>query len=115
MPTCEVIAGTNHFTIVDELIRPGSAVLAQIVELARETASLRQLVLAPQCQAGIDHRVRDGRQPAPLGRSNLRQRRRQPLGGAVEAGHALDVVADVDQCFADRIEIDQRYAKLLLQ
>jgi arylformamidase len=33
--TCEVIAGTNHFTIVDELVRPGSRVLAQIVELAR--------------------------------------------------------------------------------
>jgi arylformamidase len=33
---CEVIAGTNHFTIVDELIRPGSAMLAQIVALARE-------------------------------------------------------------------------------
>jgi arylformamidase len=33
---CEVIAGANHFTIVDELIRPGSAMLAQIVALARE-------------------------------------------------------------------------------
>jgi len=32
---CEVIAGANHFTIVDELIRPGSAMLAQIVTLAR--------------------------------------------------------------------------------
>jgi arylformamidase len=33
---CEVIAGTNHFTIVDELIRPGSAVLTRIVAMARE-------------------------------------------------------------------------------
>jgi arylformamidase len=33
---CEVIAGTNHFTIVDELIRPDSAMLTQIVALARE-------------------------------------------------------------------------------
>jgi arylformamidase len=33
---CEVIAGTNHFTIVDELIRPGSTMLTQIVALARE-------------------------------------------------------------------------------
>ena len=33
---CEVIAGTNHFTIVDELIRPGSALLTGIVALARE-------------------------------------------------------------------------------
>ena len=33
---CEVIAGTNHFTIVDELIRPDSALLTQIVSLARE-------------------------------------------------------------------------------
>ena len=32
----EVIAGTNHFTIVEELIRPASAMLAQIVALARE-------------------------------------------------------------------------------
>lgn len=32
----EVIAGANHFTIVDELTRPDSAMLAQIVRLARE-------------------------------------------------------------------------------
>jgi arylformamidase len=32
---CEVIAGANHFTIVDELIRPGSVMLTQIVTLAR--------------------------------------------------------------------------------
>jgi len=36
---CEVIAGTNHFTIVDELIRPGSAILTQIVAMAREAAA----------------------------------------------------------------------------
>jgi len=36
---CEVIAGTNHFTIVDELIRPGSAMLTQIVAMAREAAA----------------------------------------------------------------------------
>ena len=33
---CEVIADTNHFTIVDELIRPGSAMLNKIVAMARE-------------------------------------------------------------------------------
>jgi arylformamidase len=33
---CEVIPGTNHFTVVDELIRPGSALLTAIVALARE-------------------------------------------------------------------------------
>src|SRR5262249_55330917 len=32
----EVHAGTNHFTIVDELITPGSPVLRQIVALAHE-------------------------------------------------------------------------------
>jgi arylformamidase len=36
---CEVIAGTNHFTVVDELIRPGSAMLTQIVAMAREAAA----------------------------------------------------------------------------
>ena len=33
---CEVIAGTNHFTVVDELIRPGSTLLTAIVALAHE-------------------------------------------------------------------------------
>jgi arylformamidase len=33
---CEVVAGTNHFTVVDELIRPGSMLLEVIVALARE-------------------------------------------------------------------------------
>ena len=33
---CEVIAGTNHFTVVDELIRPGSTLLTEIVALAHE-------------------------------------------------------------------------------
>ncbi len=37
--TCVVIDGTNHFTIVDELIRPDSALLAQIVALAHEEAA----------------------------------------------------------------------------
>jgi arylformamidase len=36
---CEVIAGTNHFTIVDELVRPGSALLTRIVAMAREAAA----------------------------------------------------------------------------
>jgi arylformamidase len=36
---CEIIAGTNHFTVVDELIRPGSALLTQIVALAHENAA----------------------------------------------------------------------------
>jgi len=31
----EVIAGTNHFTIVDELTRPGSALLTRIVAMAK--------------------------------------------------------------------------------
>lgn len=34
--SCEIIAGTNHFTVVDELIRPGSVMLARIVEMAHE-------------------------------------------------------------------------------
>jgi arylformamidase len=34
--TCEVIAGTNHFTVVEELIRPGSAMLTRIVAMAHE-------------------------------------------------------------------------------
>ena len=37
--TCVVIDGTNHFTIVDELIRPDSELLALIVALAREEAA----------------------------------------------------------------------------
>jgi arylformamidase len=31
----EVIAGANHFTIVDELVRPGSALLGRIVAMAK--------------------------------------------------------------------------------
>jgi arylformamidase len=31
---CEVLAGANHFTIVDQLITPGSSLLMQIVALA---------------------------------------------------------------------------------
>jgi hypothetical protein len=34
-----VIAGTNHFTIVDELVRPGSALLTRIVAMAQEAAA----------------------------------------------------------------------------
>jgi arylformamidase len=34
--TCLVVDGTNHFTVVDELIRPDSELLALIVALARE-------------------------------------------------------------------------------
>jgi arylformamidase len=33
---CEVIAGANHFTVVDQLITPGSTMLMQIVALARQ-------------------------------------------------------------------------------
>ena len=33
---CEVVTGTDHFTIVDKLITPGSRLLTQIVALARE-------------------------------------------------------------------------------
>jgi arylformamidase len=36
---CEVIAGTNHFTIVDELVRPDSALLTRVVGMAREAAA----------------------------------------------------------------------------
>jgi arylformamidase len=32
----QVIAGTNHFTVVDELVRPGSAMLSRIVAMAHE-------------------------------------------------------------------------------
>ena len=38
-PACHesiVMADANHFTIVEELIRPGSPVLTRIAELARE-------------------------------------------------------------------------------
>jgi hypothetical protein len=30
-----VIPGTNHFTIVDELVRPGSTLLTRIVAMAK--------------------------------------------------------------------------------
>jgi hypothetical protein len=30
-----VIEGTNHFTVVDELIKPGSRMLTEVVMLAR--------------------------------------------------------------------------------
>jgi arylformamidase len=33
---CEVVTGTDHFTIVEQLITPGSGTLTQIVALARE-------------------------------------------------------------------------------
>ena len=33
---CEVIAGANHFTVVDELVRPRSALLTRIVAMAQE-------------------------------------------------------------------------------
>lgn len=35
----EAIAGTNHFTVVDELVRPDSAMLTRIVAMAREAAA----------------------------------------------------------------------------
>jgi arylformamidase len=35
----EVIAGANHFTVVDELILPDSAMLKRIVVMAHEAAS----------------------------------------------------------------------------
>jgi len=31
-----VVPGANHFTILEELIRPGSPVLTRITELARD-------------------------------------------------------------------------------
>jgi hypothetical protein len=34
-----VIAGVNHFTVVDELILPDSAMLKRIVVMAHEAAS----------------------------------------------------------------------------
>jgi arylformamidase len=37
--TCEVVAGANHFTVVDELIRPGSPVLTEIVAMAHQAAA----------------------------------------------------------------------------
>ena len=33
---CVVVPATNHFTIVDELARPDSAMLARVVALARQ-------------------------------------------------------------------------------
>jgi len=41
----EVVAGANHFTIIDELITPGSSVLKQIVMIAHETNAIHP----PQC------------------------------------------------------------------
>ncbi len=35
--TCEVIAGANHFTVVDELVRPDSDMLKRIVLMAHES------------------------------------------------------------------------------
>jgi arylformamidase len=37
--TCEVISGANHFTIVDELIRPDSSMLKTILAMAHEAAA----------------------------------------------------------------------------
>jgi len=37
---CEVIAGTNHFTILDQLITPGSTTLTQIIALAHQANSI---------------------------------------------------------------------------
>ena len=68
----------------------------------------RVSVLAPQHQARIDDRVRDRRQPAAFRCRDLGQGRGQPIGGFFQPRHALDVVADVDKRFADRVEIDQR-------
>jgi arylformamidase len=34
--TLQVVTGANHLTIVDELIKPGSVILSQIMALARE-------------------------------------------------------------------------------
>jgi len=33
---CEVVTGADHFTIIDELITPGSSILTQLVTLAHE-------------------------------------------------------------------------------
>jgi arylformamidase len=35
--TCEVIPGANHFTVLDELLRPDSTMLKRIVLMAHET------------------------------------------------------------------------------
>ena len=37
---CEVVIGANHFTIIDELITPGSSVLKQIVKIAHEANAI---------------------------------------------------------------------------
>jgi arylformamidase len=34
--SCEVIAGANHFTVVEELLRPDSTMLKRIVLMAHE-------------------------------------------------------------------------------
>jgi hypothetical protein len=34
-----VVEGTNHFTVVDELIRPGSPMLEAIVAMAHQATS----------------------------------------------------------------------------
>jgi len=41
--TCVVADGTNHFTVADELIRPGSELLALVVALAREESAEKGL------------------------------------------------------------------------
>jgi arylformamidase len=35
---CLVVPGANHFTVVDELVRPGSPLLSRIVAVARDSA-----------------------------------------------------------------------------
>jgi len=37
----EEIAGTNHFTVVDPLTAPGSAMTMRVVELAKQVAAIK--------------------------------------------------------------------------
>ena len=72
-------------------------------------------MLAARLDAGLDHRLRQRRQAAALGGRQLAQHGRQLLGRALEPRHALDIVANIEQRFADRIQIYERHVRFLLQ
>ena len=112
-----MIAGTNHFTVVDELIRPGSRMLTEIVSwrASRARGLIAQCLRRGTRRASMIGRWTTGARRRRSAAVISRQRRGQLLGGPFEPGHALHVVADVEQRLAYRVEIDQRHIRLLLQ
>ena len=61
-----VVPGANHFTILEELLRPGSPVLTRITELARDVDGGVRLILASHIWACVEHRRGKARQAPPL-------------------------------------------------